>query len=221
MWALAFPRNSEAYPLGWLYAQHCHAVIRYRHGAVTGDSARVTDHLGQPCTSLPAYQIELLVSSLKQIFGEFDDAMLKTVTPLLEWVELAGGQTLLREGDLGDDLYFVISGRLRAYVRNDVGEPSLIGEIMRGQTIGEMALFTQEPRSATVITIRDSVLVRMTRPFFEQLLSVYPLVSLSMIRLIIERLKRSNHPRFSIRRPVNICLLPITQGWMQTSWAHN
>lgn len=162
--------------------------------------------------SQPEYQTELLVSSLKQIFGEFDDVMLKTLAPLLEWVELAGGQTLLREGDLGDDLHFVISGRLRAYVRNEAGEQCLIGEIMRGQTIGEMALFTGEPRSATVITIRDSVLVRMSRPIFEQLLSEYPLLSLSMTRLIIERLKRSNHPRFGNWRPVNICLLPITAG---------
>ncbi len=162
--------------------------------------------------SLPEYQTELLVNSLKQVFGEFDDAMLKTLAPLLEWVELAGGQTLLREGDHGDDLHFVISGRLRAYVRNDAGGQTLIGEIMRGQTIGEMALFTGEPRSATVITIRDSVLVRMTRPIFEQLLSEYPLLSLSMTRLIIERLKRSNNPRAGNWRPVNICLLPITAG---------
>lgn len=162
--------------------------------------------------SLPPYQIELLVSSLRQIFGEFDDAMLKTVAPLLEWVELAGGQTLMREGDAGDDLHFVISGRLRAYVRNEAGEQTLIGEIIRGQTIGEMALFTQEPRSATVITIRDSVLVRMTRPIFEQLLSVYPLLSLSMTRLIIQRLKHTKLPRCSHGRPVNICLLPISAG---------
>lgn len=156
------------------------------------------------------YQQEQLFKSLKHVFGDFDTTLLKNMLPLLDWIELTGGETLMREGDVGDDLYFVISGRLRASVRAENGEQRVVGEIIRGETIGEMTLFTGEPRSATVVAIRDSVMARMTREVFQQLLLQYPMLSINLTRLIIERLKRSSNPRLLMRRPVNICLLPIS-----------
>ena len=80
----------------------------------------------------------------------------------------------------------------------------------RCETIGEVTFFTGAPRSATVVANRDAVLVRMTRASLEKLIAAYPQLTLNMARLIIERLNRVNSPRRKRRRPVNICLLPIT-----------
>ena len=44
-------------------------------------------------------------------------------------------------------------------------------EITRGQVVGEMSLFTDEPRSATVVAVRDSVLARLGKPDFDHLLA--------------------------------------------------
>ncbi|MCM2255523.1 MAG: patatin-like phospholipase family protein [Vicinamibacteria bacterium] len=157
------------------------------------------------------HQTELLLHGLRALFGEVDEEFLTELLPRLEWVELAGGDQLFGEGERGDDIYFVISGRLRAHVADEDGQ-RVLGEIMRGETIGEMAIFTGEPRSASITAVRDSVLVKLSRAGFETLLGSHPLLSINVTRLIIDRLKRSSHPRHASRRPVNLCLLPITDG---------
>jgi len=48
-------------------------------------------------------------------------------------------------------------------VRDEEGVPRMVREMGRGQVIGEMSLYTDEPRSASVVAIRDSVLVRWPR----------------------------------------------------------
>lgn len=158
-------------------------------------------------------QRDLLRRNLHTIFGEFDETMLRLLEPQLAWVELAGGETLFRQHDPGDALYFVISGRLMARVADADGGPArVIGEIMRGETVGEMTIFTGEPRSATVVALRDSVLVRLSKAVFEQVIAAYPAVATNVTRLIIQRLQTQQGARVAQKRPANICLLPLHSG---------
>ncbi len=163
-----------------------------------------------------AYQKEQLLTSLHRIFGEFDATMLTLLEPMLEWVEIGGGETLLRQHDTGDCLYFVISGRLQAYVTDSAGQRQVIGEIIRGETVGEMAIFTGDPRSATIVALRDSVLVKLSQTAFEQVIAAYPAVSMNVTKLIINRLRtsqviRHSGPR-SAKKPVNICVLALHEN---------
>ncbi len=155
------------------------------------------------------YQKEQLLNNLYRIFGEFDTTMLTLLEPLLEWVEVGGGEILLRQHDAGDSLYFVISGRLQAFVTDDRGQHVVIGEIVRGETVGEMAIFSGEPRSASIIALRDSVLVKLSKHAFEQVIAAYPAVSMNVTKLIINRLRTSQGERKAPKRPVNICLLAL------------
>ena len=155
------------------------------------------------------FQVQLLADGFRDLFGDFNDAILTAIRPMLEWVEVGGGDAVVHEGGTDDDLYFIISGRLRAYA-GEGPTRRFLNEMGRGETIGEVTFFTGAPRSATVVANRDAVLVRMTRASLEKLIAAYPQLTLNMARLIIERLNRVNSPRRKRRRPVNICLLPIT-----------
>jgi NTE family protein len=168
-------------------------------------------------------QDALLDASLRSLFGELDAAALGLLRDQLEWVELAGGQALMRQGEVGDALYIAVSGRLRAYVRDEdgdgdgpgQGQQRLVREMARGQVIGEMALFTDEPRSATVLAIRDSVLVRLGKPAFQRLLASSPQVSMALTRQIIGRLQnlqKETQRAPWLACPVTMGLLPITAG---------
>jgi NTE family protein len=173
---------------------------------------------------LPEFQSRLLAEGLRGLFGEMADETLAALMPLLEWVEVAGGEAVVRQGDTDRDLYVVICGRLRAYggggpqrrhPRPDPGEGPhrrVLSEITRGETIGEMSFFTGAPRNATVVALRDSVLARITRPNLEKLLAAHPQVTLNMARLVIDRMNRAGGSRRARRRPANLCLLPITPG---------
>lgn len=165
---------------------------------------------GADNTMLDAHK-EMLIDGLRSIFGEFDIEMLERVLPRLEWAHVGGGDVLFRQGERDDSLYFVISGRLRVVSNDADGSRLTLGEVARGETVGEMAFFTGEARTATVTAIRDSVLARFTGEVFRELLLAYPLVSLNMTRLVIERLKRVSVRR-PVAKPVTIGVAAITDG---------
>lgn len=154
---------------------------------------------------------DMLMDGLRSIFGQFDARMLEQVLPMLEWVQVGGGEVLLEQGSRDESLYFVISGRLRAVATAADGTRSVLGEVARGETVGEMAFFTSEPRTATVVAVRESVLVRFSREAFREVLTHYPLVSLNMTRQVIDRLKRVSS-RAPLSRPVAIAIADITAG---------
>ena len=108
-------------------------------------------------------------------------------------------------------MYLSISGRLRAYVRDDAGVEHMVREMARGQVIGEMSLYTDEPRSATIVAIRDSVLVRLSKSQFNDLLLSSAKVSIALTRQIIQRLQTAQI-RAALPRPVAIGVLPVSAG---------
>lgn len=167
--------------------------------------------LGSPEELLEAHQ-GMLIDGLTNVFGAFDQDMLRHVLPQVEWIELGGGDTLFRQDDHDGSLFFVVSGRLRASSVDASGQRKVLGEIARGETVGEMAFFTAEPRTATVVAIRDSVLARFSNQVFRELLLAYPLVSLNMTRQVIERFKRVNAGRQPVVKPVIIAVLGITRN---------
>ncbi len=151
----------------------------------------------------------VVTNSLTGIFGTLPDDQLAQIEHRLTWYELAGGAVLFRQGDTSDGVFFVISGRLRALV-DTAGEQISIGEIRRGESVGEMALLTGEPRTATVVAVRDTVLVGLTKQAFEAIVQLAPLLAIHVGRVVIKRLKKAQAPAKAVRKPVNICLLPIT-----------
>jgi predicted acylesterase/phospholipase RssA/CRP-like cAMP-binding protein len=103
---------------------------------------------------------------------------------------LQGGDTLFREGEAGDALYVLIKGRLRVLVAGPAGD-TLVAEIGRGEVVGEMALLTGAPRSATVVAVRDSQLVRLSQAAFERIATKCPAAMLVVMRRLVVRLQRT------------------------------
>ncbi len=153
----------------------------------------------------------LLTQHLHAFLGDIEPAALTLLRERLTWVEVAGGQTLMEQGAPGDSMYLSISGRLRAYVNDEDGVPRMVREMGRGQVIGEMSLYTDEPRSASVVAIRDSVLVRLAKEHFAELLASSSMVSMALTRQIIRRLQ-TQHDRNPVPLPVTISLLAVSDG---------
>ena len=110
----------------------------------------------------------------------------------LEWLNLVSGEILFRCGEPGDALYVVVSGRLRVTVEGEDGGEHLIGELGRGELIGEMAVLTGDPRSATARAVRDSELVRLGRDDLLDLARQHLEVMVQINALIARRLRKQN-----------------------------
>ncbi|MBK9440396.1 MAG: cyclic nucleotide-binding domain-containing protein [Comamonadaceae bacterium] len=154
---------------------------------------------------------QVLNQHLHRMLSDIDPAAIDLLRSHLEWVEIAAGETLMQQGGPGDSMYLSISGRLRALVQDEDGEERMVRELGRGEVIGEMSLYTDEPRSATVVAVRDSVLVRLAKAQFTHLLASSAQMSISLTRQMIKRLNAAN-TRAAMPPPVTMALLPITAG---------
>jgi len=165
------------------------------------------------------HRAALLVEQLRGLFPDLGDATRAFLLQRLQWVEIAAGETLIRQGETGDSAYLTISGRLRVYVASEDGRSRMVRELSRGEVIGEMSLYTGEPRAATVVAVRDSVLVKLAQRHFEAMLLHHPQVSLTFTRQMIRRLQ-SEHERQRVAAPVTIGLLPISESIELVEFAH-
>jgi len=131
-----------------------------------------------------------LTRHLGHVFGPLNDQVLGDIEAEHEWVTLRGGERLFRQGDDGDAAYVLVSGRLRVIAEGPDGTTQMLNEVGPGETVGEMALLTREPRSATVHAVRDSELARFSRAAFERVLDRYPRAATAVARIIATRLRQ-------------------------------
>ena len=154
------------------------------------------------------------------LFQELDEATLEAIGNEIELFALPGGTTLFELGEAPDALYFVISGALGAYAPTADGHRRLVGRIMAGETVGEMALISGKPRNATVIALRDTELGRLSRAAFERLMLLHPQGLLCISRLMVQRLEsvqRQVRGRRTI--PRTFAILPHDPGVASTEFA--
>ena len=92
---------------------------------------------------------DALVRALSTALGGVDTMALQFLADEVRWETLPRGAILMRQGEPGDSLYFVVSGRLRAFGLRDDGAQVDVGSVGPGETVGEMALLSSEPRLST------------------------------------------------------------------------
>jgi CRP-like cAMP-binding protein len=124
---------------------------------------------------------------LKLLVG-LSPGQLEDVSRRLKPVRYRQGETIIREGDRGQELFFIESGRVRV-VRGSGAKASLLGELGAGDLVGEMALLTGAPRSATVTAVSDLNLWSLSQADFDALVAAYPHLGLALSRLLSERLR--------------------------------
>ena len=167
---------------------------------------------GEDAAALRARHDDLLRGVLADFFEIDDPALVTEVEDALDYVTVEAGAKLFEQGAASRAVYVLLSGRLRAVFTDERGQVSVLGEINRGETVGEIGLVTEESRGACVAAVRDSVLARLSREAFEAILVRHPRIALSMTRTIIERFRNMATDRRAPKRPINICLMPISEG---------
>jgi CRP-like cAMP-binding protein len=109
--------------------------------------------------------------------------------------QAAPEQLIIRKGDPGDAVYFVLAGEVR--VRLIVGlEDRTLSRIPAGEFFGEMAMFTQSARSADVVTENGARLLKLTAQAFQLLIQEIPQLAspilLAMAREMAQRINEAN-----------------------------
>ena len=159
-------------------------------------------------TELSTEELDRLVEE-NRVLGELDVDARRQLREALEPVSIPGGSVLIREGDPAECLYLVAAGRLRVVNDYAEGTSHLLAEIGRGDLVGEMALITNRPRSATVYALRDTHLLRLSTDAFTQLSVDHPESVRRISTEIVERLLRSQVLGRPSTPVVSITILPL------------
>ncbi|MFO1423707.1 MAG: cyclic nucleotide-binding domain-containing protein [Candidatus Competibacteraceae bacterium] len=113
-------------------------------------------------------QVDLLRSLPPE---EMEDALL-CVQP----ARFTAGDIVFRRGETGDALYLIVAGQVAISTGDRVedAETTLLARLSEGQSFGETALLTGEPRTATATAVTDVELLKIAREHFDELLDRSP-----------------------------------------------
>lgn len=131
--------------------------------------------------------LDILVAS--PLFSRLDRAARAEIADDLEVVELTAGHPLFQQGDPGDSMYIVERGFLEVRSQ-EAGTVRLLDRLDAGATVGEMALLTGQPRTADVVAVVDSRLVRLSKTGFDRLTERHPAIASGFAMAVTPRVQR-------------------------------
>jgi len=99
---------------------------------------------------------------------------------------LGSGDLLYQAGDIADEFHLLVHGRLQVMANGQA-----LGQVSRGEPIGEMSVISGENRKADVRALRDSVVLALPAATLTAFLTAHPDSHWQMTRLIIERARKS------------------------------
>lgn len=128
------------------------------------------------------------------LFKEFSDEELILLLPLLKPKEFLKDEVVIKEGELGDQLYLIKKGAVTVTRIFSRGEQKVIARLEAGEVFGEMSFIDRKPRTASVKTAALTTVLILSRKQFDELSRVSLLLYAKLLRevatIITQRLRR-------------------------------
>ncbi|MEK7705687.1 MAG: cyclic nucleotide-binding domain-containing protein [Myxococcota bacterium] len=122
------------------------------------------------------------------IFRPLDAQQRKSLVEQFKSREVAHNEKVLEEGQKGDGLYMLISGRVEVS-KNVDGKRKVLAHLKEGDVFGEMSLLTNTPVSANIKTLKKSIILKLPRKTFSEIVSTHPQLLAHISELSEERKK--------------------------------
>ncbi|HKP83870.1 MAG TPA: DUF1003 domain-containing protein [Pyrinomonadaceae bacterium] len=126
------------------------------------------------------------------LFASLDDSAATELRSLLSDKIVPRNTRLFRQGDTGDAMYLIESGRVRISIRDDDKQELTLAELAQGDFFGEMSIIDGRQRSADAQVIEDARLAILSRDAFLSFVRTNPDVALEMLSALTDRLRRTD-----------------------------
>ncbi len=151
------------------------------------------DHSMDTLATLPLMERILFLRRVP-IFADLSPADLKQVAAITAESVFADGDVLAHQGEVGDEMYIVVSGDVRVLIASEnQKEAQEIARRSSGDYVGEMAIISREPRIATLVAAGNVRALCIDQKRFEGILRERPEISLAMMRVLCQRLKEASN----------------------------
>ena len=124
-------------------------------------------------------------------FSELPESLFPTAIQLLRLVRAVDGDVVIREGQKGTAFYFVATGEVRVVARAGNNKAVERGRLHEGTLFGEMALVTEQARTASVQVVGEADLLEVDRAAVARLVSEVPVLAERLDRFARERLLKN------------------------------
>jgi uncharacterized membrane protein len=152
----------------------------------------------------PVTQMTLEALRSVPLFASLDDDAARDLRNLLSDKTVPQNTRLFRQGDKGDAMYLIESGRVRISIRDDDDAEVILAELAQGDFFGEMSIIDGRQRSADAKVIEDAQLAILSRDSFLSFVRNNPDVALEMLSALTDRLRRTDELlRSRVSRNVN------------------
>jgi CRP-like cAMP-binding protein len=116
------------------------------------------------------------------LFREVPEAALARIDARCHWQQHTTGQEIFGQQDEGNDVYFIVDGRVRVIVFALSGKEVTFRDLGAGESFGELAAIDGRPRSANVTALSDCLLARLDAAAFLAVLREQPEVAAAVMR---------------------------------------
>lgn len=138
------------------------------------------------------------------LFASLDDEAATDLRDLLSEKTVPHNTLLFRQGDSGDAMFLIESGRVRISIRDDDRQELTLAELAQGDFFGEMSIIDGRQRSADAHVIENARLAVLSRDAFLSFVRKKPDVALEMLSALTDRLRRTDELlRSRVSRNVN------------------
>ena len=127
------------------------------------------------------------------IFQGVDPSAVQDLRTALEPVSFPRAHVIFAEGELGDRLYIIVSGKVKIGRKSPDGRENLLAVFGPSDMFGELSIFDPGPRTSTATTVTEVQAVTMDRTALREWITKRPEIAEQLLRVIARRLRRTNN----------------------------
>jgi predicted acylesterase/phospholipase RssA/CRP-like cAMP-binding protein len=125
------------------------------------------------------------------LFSEVDEKGCRRLLAMGKYFELSKNEILFKQGDDAHELYILLEGRLLGTLETADRETKIVGYMEAGESVGELGVFTDEPRTLTITAVTPAKLLKISKEVFTSFFLEYPSVVTELISILVSRSQKS------------------------------
>jgi len=133
---------------------------------------------------------KILLLKKIDIFEGLSVAELSAVGSVTEQVFHKAQEIVIRAGEIGETMFLILDGEVSVHIPDQTGGEIEVDRIRSGDYFGEMALFENIPRTATVRTQTRTRLLVLHKQEFNEIVREYPQIALEICKVLSARIRK-------------------------------
>ena len=126
------------------------------------------------------------------LFGDLNASQLDSIGAQLAMRVYEKGDVILRQGDIADSLFIIVSGQAKVYMSDDNHREVIISTLSPGEFFGEVPLFDNEPRSASVAALDRCHVQSLSYKAFKKAVDRSPDIARRLMVTLAARLRHAD-----------------------------